>query len=81
MKSDILTVLTTEDRNEMKQAIKEMCLDQIREDIKSIYLIDAHDIRELHQELLSELKEEIKKELKEEYGEIIKQNILASLKS
>ncbi|MCP4761945.1 MAG: hypothetical protein GY870_09185 [archaeon] len=78
-KDNIFTILTTEDKNEIKDAIKILCMEQIRKDIESTYLIDAGDIRNIHQKILEEITDEIKKEIKEEYGEIIKQKILASI--
>jgi len=77
--NNILTILTSKDKCEIKEALKKICLEQIRKDIESIYLINSGDIRNIYQEILMEISGEIKKELKEEYGDIIKQKILSSL--
>lgn len=78
--SDVFKIFTTDDKKELKDTIKEVCLKQIKEDIKDVYLVNADDMRCLYQELFEELKDELRTEIKEEYGELIKQSIIKSIK-
>ena len=67
MDSNILTILTETDRDEIKKALKDIIIEQIRSDFNenSCYLFDIDDINNVMEEAIAEIKEEIKPLLKE----------------
>lgn len=68
MKEDILAIFTSEDKNDIKQAVKNIIIEQINSDLSELrysYIIDDSDLSDMVVELLSELKEEIKAEYKQ----------------
>ena len=68
MKENILTLFTSEDKNDIKQAVKNIIIEQINADMTELrysYIIDDNDLSEMVVGLLEELKAEIKVEYKE----------------
>jgi hypothetical protein len=66
MDNNILTLLTSEDKDEIKKAIKDIIINQIEEDVKDCgnYLIDTDELNDMIQEAVEEAVEEAKDELK-----------------
>ena len=62
----IKTFFTTEDVSEMKQAIKDIILDQFKNEIASLdeYLVDTDVLQDLIQDTYEEIMKELKTELK-----------------
>lgn len=67
MNTNILTVLTSEDRDDIRVALKEIIIEQVKEDFRDngSYLFDREDVEGMVHEALEEAKEEIKLQLKE----------------
>ena len=68
MKSDILALFTSEDRDEIKQAMKECIIEQMKielEEMRYSYIVDDEQLSDMSKELVEELKEEIKSEYKD----------------
>jgi hypothetical protein len=68
MKSDIFALFTSEDRDEIKQAMKECIIEQMKielEEFRPAYMVDEEQLSEILSETLAEIKEEIKAEYKD----------------
>lgn len=68
MKSDIFALFTSEDRDEIKNAMKECIIEQMKielEEFRPSYIIDEDQLSDILSETLAELKEEIKAEYKD----------------
>ena len=67
MDNNILTILTETDRYEIKRALKDIIIEQIKSDFEDndCYLFDINDINGVMEEAITEIKEEIKPLLKE----------------
>lgn len=66
MDNNILAILTTEDRDDIKKALKDIIINQIREDVRGdTYIFDSNDLNDMMQEAITEIKEEIKPILKD----------------
>ena len=65
--NNILTILTKDDQKEIKQALKNIIIEQIKSDFESQdeYIFDRDSIDELMEEAMDEIKEEIKPLLKD----------------
>ena len=76
---NILTLFTSEDKNEIKGAIKEIIIKQVESDFQDNchYLINPNEI----EDMISEVIEEIKDEVKTIYREKIIKEIEEKLKS
>ena len=59
---NIITLSTNEDKDEIKKAIKEMIIEQIRNDFEntSTYLIDPSQIENMFLEVVAEVKDEVR---------------------
>lgn len=64
---NILTILKSEDREEIRAALKRVIINQIEDDFRENcdYLFDIDDINGMIEEALEEVKEEIKPIIKE----------------
>lgn len=64
---NILTIFTSEDKDEIRKATKEIIIDQIRSDFDNCgcYLIDPRQIEEMVSEVVEEVKEEVRSIYKE----------------
>lgn len=64
---NVITLLTTEDKDEIKKAIKEIIIEQVRNDFDSYdtYLFDPRQIELMIEEIIEEVKYEIRGTLKE----------------
>lgn len=69
MDKNILTILTTEDREDIKKSLKGIIVDKIKDDFndkyKSYYIFNPNDLDGMIGEAIKEAKEEIKPLLKE----------------
>lgn len=76
---NILTLFTSEDRNEIRNSIKEIIIKQVESDFQDNcnYLINPNEI----EDMISEVIEEIKDEVKTIYREKIIKEIEEKLKS
>ncbi len=76
---NILTLFTSEDRNEIKNSIKEIIIKQVEKDFEDNchYLINPNEI----EDMISEVIEEVKDEVKNIYREKIIKEIEEKLKS
>lgn len=65
--NNILTVLTSEDREEIRKSLKDIIIEQIKDDFRDCgtYMFDMDDINDMMQEAIEEIKEEIKPMLKD----------------
>lgn len=64
---NVLTILTSEDKVEIKMAMKEIIIDQIKSDFENYdcYLFNPTHIQDMIEEIVDEIKEEIKIAYKE----------------
>ena len=62
MDNNILAILTETDREEIKRALKDIIIEQIRDDFaeNDMYLFDKNEINEMMDEAIMEVKSEIK---------------------
>jgi len=68
MAQDILTLFTSEDKNDIKQAVKNIIIEQINIDMTELrysYIINDSQLSDMVAEIIEELKEEVKAEYKE----------------
>ena len=68
MVQDIVTIFTTEDKNDIKEAIKKILIEQIRVDLmenRYAYIVRDDELADMVDELIRELKEEVKAEYKD----------------
>ena len=67
MNNTLLTLLTSEDKAEIRTAIKQIIIKQVEIDIENSYdcLIDTREIEEMVEEMIEEIKDEIKDMYKE----------------
>lgn len=76
--NNITTLFTSEDKKEIREAIKEIVIEQIKNDFEnySNYLFDPSQIEDMTCEVIEEVKEEVKeiykaklmKEMEEKLG-------------
>ena len=76
---NILTLFTSEDKNEIRKAIKQIIIKQVEKDFEDNchYLINPNEI----EDMISEVIEEVKDEVKTIYREKIIKEIEEKLKS
>ena len=67
MNNTLLTLLTSEDKAEIRTAIKQIIIKQVEIDIENScdYLIDAREVEEMVEEIIGEIKDEVKDMYKE----------------
>ena len=67
MNNTLLTLLTSEDKAEIRTAIKQIIIKQVEIDIENSCdcLIDTREIEEMVEEMIEEIKDEIKDIYKE----------------
>ena len=67
MNNTLLTLLTSEDKTEIRTAIKQIIIKQVEIDIENSYdyLIDTREIGEMVEEMIEEIKDEVKDIYKE----------------
>ena len=67
MNNTLLTLLTSEDKAEIRTAIKQIIIKQVEIDIENScdYLIDAAQVEEMVEEMIEEIKDEVKDTYKE----------------
>lgn len=60
--NNILTLFTSEDKNEIKKAVKEIIIRQVEKDFEDNchYLIDPNQIEDMLSEVIEEVKDEVK---------------------
>lgn len=65
--NNILTILTSEDRDEVRGAIKQLIIDQVKSDLEEseYYIFDPDELQEMLSSLAEEVKEEVKPLIKE----------------
>lgn len=76
--NNLMTLFNSEDKNEIKTAVKELILKQVERDFEdnSNYLINPNEIEDMISEVIDELREEIK----EKYRDIIIKQLEEKLK-
>lgn len=59
---NILTLFTSEDRNEIRNSIKEIIIKQVESDFQDNcnYLINPNEIEDMISEVIEEIKDEVK---------------------
>ena len=59
---NILTLFTSEDKNEIRKAIKEIIIKQVESDFQDNcnYLINPNEIEDMISEVIEEVKDEVK---------------------
>ena len=59
---NILTLFTSEDKNEIRKAIKQIIIKQVEKDFEDNchYLINANEIEDMISEIIEEVKDEVK---------------------
>lgn len=64
---NILTLFTSEDKDEIRKAIKEIIIEQIKNDFEntSTYLVDPSQIEDMVSEVVEEVKDEVRSIYKE----------------
>lgn len=64
---NILTLFTSEDRDEVRKAIKEIIIEQVRSDFENTthYLVDPSQVEDMVAEVVEEVKEEVRSIYKE----------------
>lgn len=77
MINNILTILTETDREEIKRALKEIIIEQIRSDFADTgsYIFDPSEVDNMMTDAIDEVKEEIKPILKEYMMEEMKKKM------
>ena len=67
MSNTLLTLLTSEDKVEIRAAIKQIIIKQVEIDLENScnYLIDAAQVEEMVEEMIEEIKDEVKDTYKE----------------
>ena len=67
MNNTLLTLLTSEDKAEIRAAIKQIIIKQVEIDIENScdYLIDVREVEEMVEEIIGEIKDEVKDMYKE----------------
>lgn len=62
MDKNMLTVLTSEDRDEIRKALKDIIIEQIKEDISNndYYLIDNSELQDFITEVMEDVKNDIR---------------------
>jgi ribosomal protein S3AE len=68
MNNDILTILTSEDKDDIRKALKDIIVNRIKEDFQDYdsYIFDGDSLGEIIEEAIEEVKDEIKPLLKEQ---------------
>ena len=63
----ILTLFTSEDKDEIRKAIKEIIIEQVKTDFEntSTYLVDPSQIEDMVSEVVEEVKDEVRSIYKE----------------
>lgn len=63
----ILTLFTSEDKDEIRKAIKEIIIEQVKTDFEntSIYLVDPSRVEDMVSEVVEEVKDEVRSFYKE----------------
>jgi predicted transcriptional regulator len=67
MDTNILTIFTETDREEIKKAVKQLIINQVESDLRESYnyLFDPDELHEMIEEAINEVKEEVKPLIKE----------------
>ena len=65
--NNILTILTSDDRDEVRESIKQLIIEQVKSDLEEseYYIFDPDELQEMLTNLAEEVKEEIKPLIKE----------------
>ena len=73
--NNILTILTSDDRDEVRESIKQLIIEQVKSDLEEseYYIFDPDELQEMLTNLAEEVKEEIKPLIKEKmFGDMMK---------
>ena len=79
MDNSIIKLLGEGRTNEIKDAIKNIIINNITEDLSSECLISMEDFRCMGDEILQEIKEEVKQRVKDTIAKSMEEKILKSL--
>lgn len=65
--TNILTILTSDDRDEVRNAVKQLIIEQVKSDLEQseYYIFDPDELQEMLSDLAQEVKEEVKPLIKE----------------
>lgn len=65
--NNILTILTSDDRDEVRTAIKQLIIEQVKTDLEEsdFYIFDPDELQDMLTNLAEEVKEEVKPLIKE----------------
>ena len=82
MVENIIKIFNSEDEKEVKQAFKNIIIEQFRSDVENsdVYLFEPSDVREMVEDAFKEVIKEIKIEFKEKYKEKIFKSLEEKLK-
>lgn len=64
---NILTILTSDDRDDVRDAVKQLIIKQVKTDLeeRDYYIFDPDELQEMLSNLAEEVKEEVKPLIKE----------------
>jgi len=65
--NNILTILTSDDKDDIREAVKQLIVEQVKSDLEGsdYYIFDPDELQEMLANLAEEVKEEIKPLVKE----------------
>ena len=66
--NNIFAIFTSDDKEEIKQAMKECIIEQMKEELEELrysYIVDDEQLANMSTEIINEIKEEIKAEYKD----------------
>jgi len=65
--NNILTILTSDDRDDVRNAVKQLIIEQVKSDLEQseYYIFDPDELQEMLSDLAQEVKEEVKPLIKE----------------
>jgi len=71
---EILTIFSSEDKQELKEAFKKIIIEQFKQDLLSNdeYLIHPDEIKEIVEEVLNEILDDVKDMMEEKIREELK---------
>lgn len=69
MKETLINLLGKDRTEEIKDAVRDIIIENLKEDLSSEYVIDPDSIIDFENAIMAEIKEEIKEEVKEKIKE------------
>lgn len=79
MDNSIVKLLGEGRTNEIKDAIRDMIINNVSEDLAQECLININDFRDMGDEILQEIKKEVKQKVKDTITKSLEEKILKNL--